>query len=241
MSFTNRTRLAIALLSCLFLLACAAKHEYRAQPIRSVDSYFNHLEIHDVFLAAEAIYDDKLLEERFGYNLKKAGVIPVNLLVDNRGEEVTLILPGVTLTDAKGQSWDILPQNVVVNRIGDYTSGVTAEQGLGRTAKGALVGAILGAAIGVATGTSVGEAAGKGAAVGGAIGVGSAVLGAGGEDSTAEVARDYSSLALNHSAVEPGENTHGLLYFPAEADRPTRLNLKVKIGEGKTQTIGLPL
>jgi hypothetical protein len=234
-------KLACALGACLFLLSCAAQHEYRAQPVRPIDAYYNHLAIDGAIVAAEALYDDKTLEERFGYNLKKAGVIPVNLLAENDGEDTLVLLPGPRMTDAKGQIWELLPQDVVVRRIGDYTSGVTAKQGLARTAKGALVGAILGAAVGVATGTNVGEAVGKGAAIGGAAGVSTAVLGMGGEDSSADVASDYTTLAMRQSSVAPGESTHGLLYFPAEADRPVKLTMKVKIGEGKTQTLALPL
>jgi hypothetical protein len=118
---------------------------------------------------------------------------------------------------------------------------MTGSEGVKRTAKGAILGAVLGAAIGVATGTNVGEAAGKGAAVGGAVGVTSAVLG-GGKDSTPEVAQDYDDLAFDHFVVAPGERVHGLLYFPGEASRPTRLTLEVKPGEdNKTKTLALPL
>jgi hypothetical protein len=63
----------------------------------------------------------------------------------------------------------------------------------------------------------------------------------GGQDSSGQVAKDYSDLAFDQSEVFPGESSHGLMYFPAEAKRPTRLTFKIKIGQGKTKTVGLPL
>jgi hypothetical protein len=209
-----------------------------------MDTYFNRVDFDGVSLAAEAYHDDQVIKERFGYNVKKAGVTPINFIAENDSDDTLIILPGPTMRDAKGQVWDLLPQHVVVNRVSEFTgsAGVSGRDGVSRTAKGAVVGAVLGAALGIATGSNVGAAMGKGAAMGGAVGAGSAIMGVGGKDRTGEVAADYSNLAALQNILEPGQSTHGLLYFPGEADRPTRLNLKVRIGhDGKTKTVVLPL
>ncbi|MDR2142604.1 MAG: hypothetical protein LBR11_12630 [Deltaproteobacteria bacterium] len=245
MPFSLPKKLALALGCCLFLLACAPEHQYRAQPIRSANAYANRKDVQGAIIAAEAIYDDRLLTERFGYNLKKAGVIPVNLIIQNNGDNVLVLMPGTEMKDENGADWDVLPQDRVIRRVADYTrGGVSTKEGVGRTLKGAIAGAVLGAAVGVATGSNVGSAAGKGAAIGGALGVSSSVLGMGGKDNTAEVAQDYSSLALQQSSVGPGESVHGFLFFPSfpsEASRPVLLTLKVRSGQGKTQTVSLQL
>ncbi|MDR1606943.1 MAG: hypothetical protein LBT38_00835 [Deltaproteobacteria bacterium] len=243
MSFSLPKKLFFVLLASLFLLACAPKHEYKPMPIRDVYDYSNRTDVGGAIIAAEALYDDQLLEKRFGYNLKKAKVIPVNLIVQNNTDETLIILPGAILSDANRDNWDLLPQNVIIDRVSKYTgSGVSLEDGVGRTAKGAVVGAILGAAVGIATGTNVGAAAGKGAAVGGAVGASSAILGVGGEDNAPRVAADYTNLSLNQTTLGPGDSTHGLLFFPGEAGRPIKLTLRIRIGgEEQAKTVALPL
>ncbi|MDR1396012.1 MAG: hypothetical protein LBK52_07580 [Deltaproteobacteria bacterium] len=240
-SLLFRKLIAAAALS-LLLAACAPRHEYRPLPIKSIDTYYNRTAAGSGSVAAEAFYDDNQLIQLFGYNIRKAGVLPVRLMADNRGPDMLTILPGATLTDARGQTWELLPQDVVIRRIDQYTgSGVSGSDGVRRTAKGAVAGAILGAAVGVVTGTNVGSAAGKGAAAGGAIGATSAILGIGADgDKTGEISRDFSNMALQQSSVGPGEEIRGLLYYPAEADRPVRLNLKVSSGQ-QVQSLALPL
>ncbi|MDR1871586.1 MAG: hypothetical protein LBS60_06605 [Deltaproteobacteria bacterium] len=240
MPFSATKKLFLTLTACLFLLACGQKHEYKPVPFRAPEAYSNHIDTGEATYAAEYFPDEKALTDRFGYNLYKAGVLPINLVLQNHGEDNLVILPGPTVTDSKGQIWELLPQDVVLQRINDYTSGVTPGEGVARTAKGAVVGAILGAAVGIATGTNVGSAAGKGAAIGGAIGVSSAILGQG-KDQSGDIAKDYTNLSLQQSSLGPDEIAHGLLFFPAEVERPVRLTLRVKIGEEKPKTVALPL
>ncbi|MDR1083505.1 MAG: hypothetical protein LBP22_01295 [Deltaproteobacteria bacterium] len=224
------------------LLACAPKYEYRAVPTRAIESYRNLTEIGYASIAAEALADGRQLTDTFGFDLKAAGVQPVRLLIQNDDDVDLTILAGSTLTDARGQIWELLPQNVVFDRIDRHTGGSSFEEGAGRTVKGAVIGAILGAAVGVATGTNVGSAVGKGAAVGGAIGASSAILGIGmNDDKSGAIVRDFSDMAIKPSSVAPGESVRGFLFFPGESDRPVKLNLKVKIGKQKTQRLALAL
>jgi hypothetical protein len=243
MSSVVPKRLVLLLGLSIFLLACAPRYEYKAVPVKNITSYSNLTDVGTGSFAAEAFFDDRLITETFGYNLKKAGVIPVRILVENRGDTDVSVLPGSTVTDARGQTWELLPQDIVYQRIDAYTSGgVSGQEGIRRTATGAVVGGILGAAVGVATGTNVGSAAGTGAVIGGAVGASSAILGIGDtQDKSAAIVRDFSNLSLQQSVVAPDETVRGLLYFPGESDRPVKLNLKVKIGQNKSQNVVLPL
>ncbi|MDR2349574.1 MAG: hypothetical protein LBF41_02960 [Deltaproteobacteria bacterium] len=229
-------------LAAFALVSCGHRYEFRAIPVRDMNDYPGRASLGDVRVGAESFYDSKRLTELFGFDLKAAGVVPVQLLVQNDGSTPVTVGEGSTLRDRAGQVWEVLPSSVVYRRIDDYTSGaLSGEEGAKRTALWGLAGGIIGAAAGVVSGGNVAESAGKGAAVGAAAGAASSVMGMGTtEDTSADVNRDFSGRSIDHATVEPGAEAHGFLYFPAEIKEPRSLNLKITRG-GKTETLRLDL
>ncbi|MDR2200076.1 MAG: hypothetical protein LBR53_11620 [Deltaproteobacteria bacterium] len=237
----RRSSAATALLAALFLVfapACAPQYRYKPIPVKALEDYPGKASADGVTVGAEAFYDSARLAELFGFDLKKAGVVPVQIKIRNSGTKTVTVEPGSTLTDAKGLTWEVLPSSVVFQRIDEYTSGgLSMGQGAKRTLLWGLAGAVVGAAVGVATGTSVGEGAGKGAAVGGAMGASTAILGMGPEEDTSgDVVRDFSSRSIDHASIAPGEEASGFLYFPAESAAPENLRLNLA-GDGPARTL----
>ncbi|MDR2406310.1 MAG: hypothetical protein LBE27_08080 [Deltaproteobacteria bacterium] len=222
--------------------SCAPKYEYKAIPVRAMSAYPGQASGPGVQAGAVAFYDSSELKELFGFDLKKAGVVPVQVSLKNTGTKALSIEPGSTLVDSQGNTWELLPSSVVFDRIDKYTSGgLSMDEGAKRTALWGLAGAVVGAAVGVVSGTNVGSAAGKGAAAGAAAGASSAILGLGNQDDTADaVVRDFSSRSIQQSTIQPGDEAHGFLYFPAESKEPRTLNLKVSEG-ASPQTLKLDL
>jgi hypothetical protein len=232
--------LAFLAIFSMTLFSCGHHYEFKAVPIRPMSAYPGKATLGDLSVGAAAIYDSAELTRLFGFDLKDAGVIPVQLLVANAGKSDVVVLEGSTLQDEAGNLWEVLPSGIVYQRLNDYTSGsLSGEKGAKRTLLWGLAGAIVGAAAGIASGTNVGEAAGTGAAVGAAAGAATSVLGMGTtQDSSEAINRDFSGRDLEHATVSPGVDANGFLYFPAESKRPTCLNLKVSVGK-KVETLRL--
>jgi hypothetical protein len=229
--------LAIAVLALVAVAACAPRYEFKPVPVRPIDSFANLVHFAGGVVGANPIHDSGELTKIFGFDLKKAGVIPVQIAVRNDRPNGALTLTKATLLDSDGLLWEVLPSDVVVRRIDEHTSGgLTGEQGLRRSLLWGLAGGVLGAAVGVVGGTSVGEAAAKGAAAGAAIGITSSIAQAGTETSDArDIQRDFSTRNIDHATINPGESANGLLYFPAEAARPARLSLGFRAPDGDVE------
>ncbi|MDR2352244.1 MAG: hypothetical protein LBF22_03620 [Deltaproteobacteria bacterium] len=242
--FSHNYFLSLTLLAFLAstLVGCAPSYEFRAIPIRPMAAYPGHQSLPGANVGSIAYYDSQELTNLFGFDLKKAGVIPVQLLIENTGNNSIIVLPGSTLTDSSGLIWEVLPSDIVFQRLDNYTSGsISTEKGLQRTLTWGLAGAIVGAAVGIVAGESVGTAVGKGLAVGAAAGASSAVLGVGTqENSTGELVRDFSSRSLEHCSIPSGQQASGFLYFPGEAKQPRSLKLNLSVnGIPETLTLNL--
>ncbi|MDR2368542.1 MAG: hypothetical protein LBF58_10645 [Deltaproteobacteria bacterium] len=233
----------ILLLSIMLATAaCAPRYEFKPIPVRSLEGFGNRIDFGAGLVGAHAIYDPKELTRFFGFDLKKAGVVPVQIAVKNNQPQATLALTKATLLDAEGLLWEVLPPSVVVRRINEHTSGgLSGEQGARRTLLWGLAGGILGATIGVVSGSSVGEAAAKGAAVGGAVGATSSIVQASSETSDAgDIQKDFATRDMDHATVSPGDTANGLLYFPSEISQPKRLNLTFRTAAGDSN-VEVPL
>ncbi|MDR1110931.1 MAG: hypothetical protein LBP92_09635 [Deltaproteobacteria bacterium] len=230
--------LAVAMVS----MSCAPRYEFKPIPIRSMDGYANKAQFPEGRVGAHALYDSKEAARFFGFDVTRAGVIPVQLAVENDQPEASLVLSRATMQDDEGLLWEVLPSDVVHRRIDEHTSGgLTGEQGVRRSLLWGLAGGILGAAVGVVTGTSVATGAAKGAAAGAAIGIVSSIGQSGMDsDTDAQIQRDFSTRDIDHATVAAGQTGNGLLYFPSEAGKPSKLNLTFKTGAGQ-RDIEIPL
>jgi hypothetical protein len=233
-SFLSRfsSKIVIILAFSLVATACAPRYEFKPIPVRAADGYRDRVAFPEGSAGAYAYYDSAELIGDFGFDLKKAGVIPVQLRLENDFGSSPLTLTEATLADQSGRLWEVLPSDVVFRRLDEHTSGgLSAGDGARRTLLWGLAGAAVGAAVGAIGGGSVAEAAGKGAAAGAGIGVASVLVGSENDDEKSyDLQRDFSRRSLAHATVAPGDSANGLLYFPAEASRPVKLNLKLRAG-----------
>jgi hypothetical protein len=226
----------------LVTTSCAPRYEFKPIPVRTMDGFANKTEFPEGRVGAHAIYDSKEVIKFFGFDLKKAGVIPIQIAVENHQTGASLTLSKATLLDSEGLLWEVLPSDVVHRRIDEHTSGgLTGEQGLRRSLLWGLAGGVIGAAVGVVSGSSVISAAGKGAAVGAAVGVASTISQSGMDSNTeADIQRDFSTRDIDHATIAAGDTTNGLLYFPSESSQPKKLNLTFKTGTGERK-LEIPL
>lgn len=230
-----RLTIAAVLFIAVFALS-ACTYKERVSPIQMPESAENVVEFENgLKVTARAFTDKQTASESFGFNIRKAGILPVQITFQNDSEDKVTIQPGQTfLIDEKNQAWPLLSQDQTYKRAKKHVE-------VGETVKGAAVpslllgsaGAVAGAAIGIVSGSNIGEAMGKGAAVGAAAGAVS-----GGAKTYAETGRkireDIKSKSLGNEAIQPGYLSYGILFFPGtpeeEAQSASRLRLSLEMG-----------
>lgn len=221
------------MIPCLLVLVIAtACVSYKRQevPFQPPTAINNMQTINGMELAAISYADEKKAGEAFGFNIIKAGLLPVQIVVDNKSTGSFQFNPGQTfLVDAQGNYWNLLDQATAYDRLeksSEY-AGIAKQAGK-RSLLGAAGGAVVGAAIGILTGNNVGEAIGKGAALGAA---GGAVFGGGEEmnsdDAEQAIKKDLMNRQLENKAITPNTLARGFLFFPAEAASAGQLRLQV--------------
>ena len=158
-------RLAMVV-SVVMILASCTFYESREVPFRPPDQIANVQQVGGTRVAAEQYADKSAAKAAFGFDIRGAGLLPVQLIFENRGPERFEVVPDQTfLVDASGGYWNLLDRKTAYQRVessSEYASIVKggAEKGMW----GAAAGALAGAAIGILSGHNVGEAVGMGAA-----------------------------------------------------------------------------
>jgi len=224
--------LYITIVAALTLSACST-HTYTQQvvPFKLPMAYPNVTAAGGADIAAKAYDDPDEASKAFDFNMIGSGVLPVQIIFDNKGTHALEIVPSQTfLVDATGNLWPILDQNMAYDRIQKKTEMSKVLPGAAKGGVlGAAAGAVLGAAIGIVTRTNVGSAAGMGAAVGGAIGgVAGGTKGAMDTDPQVRIREDLNRRSLENRPVRPSEIAYGFVFFPAEATKAKELRLQVR-------------
>jgi len=219
---------------------------YKSQYVgfRPAADYPNNVVAGGVTIGAEAFADRSAAKEAFGFDVKKAGLLPVQVVMDNKsGDQVQVVLDQTFLVDDNNRYWNLISNRAAVERVTKATQSGEILGGAGKGAGwGAATGAVLGAAFGVLTGENVADAAGKGAVVGGA---GGAVFGGAQKGSDPKqprtIADDLRDKGLEGKTI-PGQSlANGFLFFPAEATSARELRLQMReIQSGNLYTLSLP-
>lgn len=226
-----RTLKFLALLAMAALaLGCAKEYAYKPVPVKDVSAYPNRSAALGARVGAEAFYEEAVLKELFGFNLKSAGVVPVQVVIENGGQNAIGLVSSARVLDADGNWWDMLPESVVRDRVGDYLGGVDGGAVAKKSMLYGVAGAVLGAAVGIVSGTNIGEAIGKGAAAGAAAGAAGEIIFGDEDPNRAAAARDFAGREMGRQTVPAGAMTHGFLYFPAEMKQPVKLRLPLRQG-----------
>ncbi|RII26120.1 MAG: glycine zipper family protein [Geobacter sp.] len=225
------------------LFACAT-YENRALSFRPPQDYVNYQNVTGLRVGAEAYADQKQAEDAFGFDIRAAGLLPVQVVIDNKSGQRAEIVTGQTfLIDDSNRYWKILATNEAVNRVQKATEAGAIGSGAGKGAMyGAAVGSLLGLALGIVSGHNAGEAVLKGGVLGAA---GGAVIG-GASKSGDEGQREYSIAEdVRDKGVEgkiiPSESlASGFIFFPGEAKSARELRLQIRFLEsGRIQTLNL--
>lgn len=227
----KRHRLLAAVMAGSLLLAACTFYESREAAFRPPDQIANMQQVGGAKLAAEQYADKALAKEQFGFDIRGAGLMPVQVVIDNQGAQRFEVVPEQTfLVDATGAYWPLLDRTTAYQRVEASSEYGTIVKGAAKSGMwGAAAGALAGAAIGILSGSNVGEAAGKGAAVGGAAGAifGGASSGASDQPGR-QISRDLANKSLESRIIEPGNLSRGFLFFPGEAPSARQLRLQLR-------------
>jgi hypothetical protein len=221
-------------LIAIFLLvtvAACTKYERKVVPFQLPAAYPNATEAAEATIAAKA-YDGKdEAGNAFGFDIRGAGILPVQVIFDNKGAHSLEILPAQTfLVDEANNLWPILDANLAYDRMTKKTElGNVVPEGAKSGMLAGAAGGIIGAAIGIVTGTNVGEAAAKGAAIGAAAGLTmGGAQGLNDSEARSQIRDDLKTRSLEKRAVKPHEIAHGFIFFPGEAKKSKELRLQLK-------------
>lgn len=237
-------RVFLVCVAALLLASCTA-YERKVVPFKMPAAYPNARQAGDATVAAKAFDDGKEAKQAFGFDIRGAGVLPVQVIFDNRGSHPLKIVPQQTLlVDAENNLWPILEATMAYDRVAKKTEmgNVAPEAGKSGLIGGA-AGAIIGAAIGIVTGYNVAEAAAKGAAVGAAGGVvAGGAKGLSDPEVRYQIRDDLNQRALEDKPVPPRDIAHGFIFFPGEAQKAGELRLTLQeMDTGTIHKLIMPL
>ncbi|HYA04092.1 MAG TPA: hypothetical protein VEI04_13380 [Syntrophobacteria bacterium] len=220
------------LLSLLLAVGgCSTAYQARPLPFKAPSAYPNAQQVAGATMAAEAFADSKRAQEAFGFDVRGAGFLPVEVVFDNQGSHPLEINGAQTfLEDAQGNLWPVLDRNTAYERATKYSQTKEIfKEGAYHGFLGAAAGALIGAAVGVVSGQNVAVAAGKGAAIGAA---GGATLGGAkgylSDEARHTITDDLRQKSLQNRPVEPRNLAYGFLFFPGEAPSARELRLQLR-------------
>jgi hypothetical protein len=237
-------RIIIILLGFLFAIGCT--HYKRQVPsFKMPEGYSNVQEVSMAKIGAYSYKDSAEAKKAFGFDIVRVGLLPIQVVFDNKGSHTLEINPSQTfLIDKDKNVWPILDSELAYERLIEKTEMAEVASGTVKPGiLGAAAGTVLGAAVGVITGENVAEYAGKGAAVGAAVGI---TYGGSKEVTTKtaeeKIAEDLQNKKLQNKKINPKEISHGFIFFPGEAKSVKELRLQLKeVETGITHTINFPL
>lgn len=231
----------IAAAASMLLFACATSYKAKPLPFRSPADYPNATVVAGATVGARAFTDAKSATEAFGFDVRGAGMLPVQTVFDHRGSQPLKINAGQTfLEDASGDIWPVLSDKTANERATKFSKTKQIfKSGAYGGFLGASAGALIGGAIGVLTGKEIASAAGKGAAVGAAAGAtAGGVKGYGSNDARRDIIDDLKSKSLENKVIQPGSLAFGIIFFPGEAKSAKQLRMQlVETDTGATHLV----
>lgn len=222
---------SMVMLPIIMLAGCTAyKTQYAS--FRPPEAYTNFQTVDGAKIGGEAYAGEDEAEKAFGFDIKGAGLLPVQIVLENKsGKTLEIVNNQTFLVDDDNRYWNIIPTNTAIDRL-EKSTQLAAFFGSG-AGKGALLGGaagtVLGAAIGIVSGGSVGEAAVRGLAVGAA---GGAVVGGVKEGTSGEreqhITEDIRAKGLEGKVIPPESLANGFIFFPGEAQTAKELRLQYR-------------
>ncbi len=220
-------------------MGCSTSYKARPLPFKTPSAYQNMVVVNGAQIGGQAYVDASAARAAFGFDIRGAGMLPVQVVFDNQSPHALEINPAQTfLEDAQGNLWPILTDRFAYERATKYAQTKKIfKEGAYSGFLGATAGAIIGAAVGIVSGNDVGRAIGEGAAVGAAAGsvMGGAQGAATSGDARRIIVKDLQDKSLENKSIKPGNLSHGIIFFPGEATSARQLRLQLK--ETDTNTV----
>jgi hypothetical protein len=232
--------IAISLVLIVFLASCAAPLRTSVAPFRAPESLPNSTRVWDLVVAADVLDTVEKSSRVFGTDLGTANILPVHLIVSNKGPQEYEIDASQIFGIAGGEYYPAFNLSQAAQRVRESSIGTTiaTQAAIGSLALAA-AGAAAGAGIGHAAGNT-GAGAGAGAAVGGAYG---AAAGAGAGASDRYTHRFRHELAVQDFGAKniySGDLYRGFIYFQSQPYTAIRVKV-TNISERKTEVIEIPV
>lgn len=249
MSYLKRIKANISLSLLLLLLTsvmASCSYSDRVAPIKLPETATGMVEINGLKIAATAFVDRDEASSAYGFDIRKAGILPVQITFQHDGSQPVMINPTQTfLLDHANNAWPLLSTEKMYQRTSKYVK-------IGETVKGAATpsflmgaaGAVAGLAIGIVSGNNIGESMGQGAVLGAA---GGAIIGGaeGAATSNRTVREDLAEKSLRNKPIQPGQIAYGTLFFPgtynSEAQSARQLRLSLSFGQHTEEVVTIYL
>ncbi|MDA8415144.1 MAG: hypothetical protein M0023_15305 [Desulfobacteraceae bacterium] len=237
-------------LICLLIIAAhlsaCATYESKSVSFRPPQDYANYQNSFGLLVGAESFADPKRAEDAFGFDIRSAGLLPVQVVIDNKSGQGVEVVSGQTfLIDDTNRYWKVLTNLEAVDRVQKATEGGAIAGGAGKgAALGASAGALLGLAIDIVSGRDVGSSVVKGGVLGGAGGavIGGANKAGDDREREAKIARDIREKGVEGKVLSTDALASGFIFFPGEVTSAKELRLQIKFrGDGRLQTLNLEL
>jgi hypothetical protein len=232
----RNTAFTVFIALAVILSACQS-YQTKVAPAKLPSAYHNATEVAGATIATKVYEDKKEAEVVFGFDIVGAGVVPVQVIFDNRGTHSLQIVPDQTfLVDQASNLWPVLDAKLAYERISKKTQfGEIAPEATKGGVLAGLAGAVIGAAIGVVAGQNVAGAAGMGAALGAAAGsVAGGAKGYFGKHPQDKIREDIRKRTLENRAIPPNQLAYGFLFFPGEAAKGKELRIRIKEADTTT-------
>jgi hypothetical protein len=235
---------------CILIIAshlCACTtYQNKAVSFRPPQDYANVQNADGLIIGAEPFSDKQIAENAFGFDIRGAGLLPVQIVLDNTSGQGVEVVSGQTfLIDESNRYWKILSNQEAIDRVQKATETGAIGNGAGKGAAfGAAAGALLGLALGIVSGRNAGESMIKGGVIGGA---GGAVIG--GADKAGDnrqleykIADDVREKGVEGKIMQANTLANGFIFFPAEAQSVKELRLQLRFrNSGVVKNINLRL
>ena len=226
-----RGKFLLLIILGLFVVLSCTSYQRQVSPFKMPDAYPNVKEVLGAKVAAYAYVNDEDAERAFGFNIRAAGILPIQVIFDNKGQKAFEIISSQTfLIDKENNIWPVLDKSLAYERIANKTEFAKIGSGAAKGGfLGGIGGAVIGAAIGIVTGESVLESAGKGAAVGAAAGItygGAQAITS--DNAERKISEDLRNRSIENKVIPPKSIAHGFVFFPGEAQSAKELRLQLK-------------
>ncbi|MBI4766881.1 MAG: hypothetical protein HY787_20195 [Deltaproteobacteria bacterium] len=184
-------------------------------PFKMPGSFSNMTQLAGIQIGARSYSDPNEAQKAFGFDIRGAGLLPVQVVIDHKGTSPLEINSSQTfLVDYQNNLWPVLDKRLAYERVARYSE--MAEIGAG-AAKHGFLGAAAGATAG---GVSAYES----------------------NRVNQDISRDLRNKSLESRPIRPLEIVHGFIFFPGEASSAKELRLQFKeSGTNRFLNIALPL